>query len=321
MNGTSTASPRTAAESAPPQGTGCEQPPLPLSWDEPIPYALTVRARRAVAPTSLPDLSVVPAEQAPTDPFDPRPARARALRRSGLAVSDVAAALDVSEDVAAAWCSAVNVPARRRAPRGARPGPGTSDVAVLPIHGEEHAAVRRSAAETLAADLAEATAGRAAAAAIVAAVAQLSPYAMTVTTSDPVVASCVIRVLRGSLDVPSDRLRVSVHAGPAVARDVATQRWSRLLDVPARTVTHAPWPTAPHPHGVRVTVRAADPRAAATVAGWRETLGRHPAAGNVPAGHRTEEPQTVEVIHADDTSPTARDHPLSGRPAQPERAI
>ncbi|MBW3578267.1 MAG: hypothetical protein KY462_11125 [Actinobacteria bacterium] len=254
-----------------------------------------MRARRAVAPTSLPDLSVVPVEQAPTDPFDPRPARARALRRSGLAVSDVAAALDVSEDVAAAWCGHVNVPARRRAARRARRGRGTADVAVLPVHGEEHAGVRRSAAETLAIDLAQPTAGRAAAAAVVAAVAQISPYAVTVTTSDPVLAVCVIRVLRGSLDVPSDRLRVAVHAGPAVARDVASHRWSRLLDVAPRTVTHAPWPTAPHPHGVRVTVRATDARAAATVAGWRAALGSHAGAGDVPEGHRREEPQTVEL--------------------------
>ncbi|MDX1619915.1 MAG: hypothetical protein R3320_02920, partial [Nitriliruptorales bacterium] len=83
---------------------------LPLDLDAPIPFELTARARRAVAPASLPALEVVDEVSArplpddlQDDPADTRPARARALRRAGMSVAGIASELGVESPAVTAW--------------------------------------------------------------------------------------------------------------------------------------------------------------------------------------------------------------------------
>ncbi|MFP4312286.1 MAG: hypothetical protein ACLFS9_09965, partial [Nitriliruptoraceae bacterium] len=85
--------------------------PAGADHDQPIGFALTARARRVVAPDSLPELSVVPAVAEPVeeDPDDTRPARARALRRAGVPVARIAAQLDIDPLLVTAWTGAVRV--------------------------------------------------------------------------------------------------------------------------------------------------------------------------------------------------------------------
>jgi hypothetical protein len=88
------------------------QPSLPFDGvaDAPIPYSLTARARRTVAPDDLPALRVISDPPAPTTPADAgaaqqlddersdtRPARARALARAGTPLPAIAQQLDVDE--------------------------------------------------------------------------------------------------------------------------------------------------------------------------------------------------------------------------------
>ena len=111
--------------------------PLDLDPDEPVPFRLTPKARRAVAPHTLPTLEVVEPPTAPTgpvrdpssededddpvevphdldDPHDPRSARARALRRGGMAVRDIARRLDVDELAVRTWTGDLDLRGRRR---------------------------------------------------------------------------------------------------------------------------------------------------------------------------------------------------------------
>ena len=112
--------------------------PFDLPDDAPIPFALTARARRAVAPASLPPLTVLPDADGPVpeepgsaqtgteqpdagevdgaqarfedavdddldDPHDTRPSRARALRRAGVSFDDIAVEVGVDPLVVRAW--------------------------------------------------------------------------------------------------------------------------------------------------------------------------------------------------------------------------
>lgn len=135
---------------------------LPFDLDEPIPFALTARARRAVSPESLPELTlhhtadlptlplstedgvvarvdtVAPdtggedeqwalADLVPSDldaPNDTRPARARALRHAGIDADQIADELDVDELVVHAWVDGIApVRSARRRLRAVADGP------------------------------------------------------------------------------------------------------------------------------------------------------------------------------------------------------
>jgi len=78
--------------------------PLPLSFDDesdaPIPFVLTAAAQRGVLGREIPPLSVVPAA---AEPADTRRVQARALLRSGMPVTTIAAALGVEVDTVEGW--------------------------------------------------------------------------------------------------------------------------------------------------------------------------------------------------------------------------
>lgn len=239
--------------------------------EAPVDYVLTARARRAVAPDTLPELTLLPGDDEidpvegdPTaaedfDPHDPRPARARALRRSGRTVAAIAAVLKVDEDLAARWCADVD-PAQSRRGR-ARPrttvDPGARAAAAAEVRRELDAHP-----ET----------GPAAIGGLVSGLAIITATSVTVTPPEPDLVPVVVSWLVRRAGAAREEIRLLVAAGPAVARDVVAQHWASRLDLQRDQVSHAAWAEATAPDAVRVTVRASSPELAARLAGWRTAL-------------------------------------------------
>lgn len=241
-----------------------QQPTLPFAAtaDEPIEYVLTARARRKVAPETLPDLTVIPGKEIDEgvwpDPHDPRPARARALRRSGRKVDDVAAELGVSADLVATWCEDVAPRGRRKSPVVPRP--------MRELDPRIRQDARSQATEAMAGSSAHVAIGG-----LIAGIAVIAGSAVTVTPPEPPIAVPIVSWLRRY--AAAEGLRAVVAVGPGVARDLVAQDWARRLGLPIGAVTHVPWAEAPDPGAVRITVRCVDPAVAAVVAGWRDALG------------------------------------------------
>lgn len=222
----------------------------------PVPYSLTARARRVVAPESLPSLVVVAADD---DLDDPRRPRARALRRAGTRPEAIAAELGVELTLVARW---------------------TDDVAPAPK------AVRRQSAAEHRRDrelpVAYVT-GRAAArsawrrgapamgAAMVAGMAEVTPFAVRLH-GEPGTVAGVLQWLRDTQVVAESAIRVQVLAAPGCSMDVVAHDMARRLNVPTVQVQARAWDQAPDADAVEVQVRIGDPRLAGTIDGWREEL-------------------------------------------------
>lgn len=323
---------------------------IPLPFDDeaedPIPFALTARARRTVAPHAVPALRVITAPPSVDpdpgaaragaatsatggpaladvgahavigdDPSDTRPARARALRRSGRAHADIASELGVDELLVRAWTG--HVPVARPSGRSGRSARATSGVAgvagvagvsaaggagpaaagaapSVPVplrrfegvedggpHGRHEVArrtferVRDATRASAAARLAEDPA-LSAGLGVLAGVADLSPTAIDVTTSDPRVAGAVVRWVTSVLGADRDEVRLVLRVGPRAAADLARHRWAQATGIPAerirttravaRTVTRTDDDT------VEGMLRLVDADLAAAAAGWRDAL-------------------------------------------------
>lgn len=244
------------------------QPSLPLFGDEPIAYELTARARRVVAPQSLPDLSVVPAPVDPAadpDPFDTRPARARALRRSGRSLDDVAATLGVDPGIARRWCGEVHPPrrSRRRTPPAAEDPPvsSTGDVSGATI------AARDRFLDAFAEGDAVWTAR---AALVVGATSTTTGYAGVLNVRDLAVASAAVAFLFDEFALDHRRIRVTLRVGAGVPIDQAIHRWADALGVPREHVVGARG-DGPADE-VEASIRISVPEVAAAIDGWREAL-------------------------------------------------
>jgi transposase-like protein len=290
-----------------------EQPALPFDdgVDEPIAYRLTARARRSVAPESLPSLAVVPGRAdavVASDgdlerPGDTRPARARALRRAGLTAADIAGQLAVDPFLVDVWVADVQAPSRRATPRATRRAPETVRpvAAVTPLVGRsregratatatatsahhDEAAPPSGDAERTAAALARAEAARegrerlarepdlAAGVGLLAGLARTDDHAITITAATPALAAAAVRFATRHLGVAVTDVAVVVRLGPKVAGDLARHRWAAALEVSPSTVAHARWRGAPGDHAEEAILRIADPAAAATLAGWCDAL-------------------------------------------------
>lgn len=241
------------------------QPGLPLD-DEPIPFRLTARARRVVAPDALPELRVVedapPAAQEATDR-----ARARALRRAGLAPDAIARRLDRDELLVRAWVDGVGAGSRsgaaglRAVPSpSARPDPAPG---VRPF-----VAARAAALPSARRDLTD-PAVAAGVGLLVAA--DVDERGVTLRSDDLDLTGLAVTWLRRHLQV--DRVRVVLQCGPRAAADVARHAWGRALGVAADACIVARWPDAPTPTAVRALVHVPDPGAAGRLTAWRDALG------------------------------------------------
>lgn len=222
------------------------------AWEEPVGYRLTARARRIVAPASVPELAVVPApvEDDELGPNDPRRARARALRRSGRSVDEIAEELQVSATHVSDWCGGVS-PRRRRPRQVPTPLPRATEVAAVALDATERAA---------------------AVGGLAAALADVSAHAVTFSVPELPVAVAIVAWLRALPEADGVRIRVILEAGRDQARDVVAHAWAERLDVPLDHVTVTAWHGAPSTEALRATIRVADPRVASLVAGWRAAL-------------------------------------------------
>lgn len=267
---------------------------VPLPFDDeaehPIPFALTARARRTVAPHDLPTLRVVAAPpgtdaagvDAPAtpddtaDPSDTRPARARALRRSGVPTASIAEQLGVDELLVRAWTG--NVPLAR--PSRGRATASGAPQAALHAGGRD---AREEAART-AFELARAAARDdarqrllddprlAAGLGVLAGVAEISPTAVDVTTTDPRLAGAVVRWLTEVLGADPGEVRLVLRVGPRAAADLARHRWGRAVGIAPDRIRTTRAVASVADDAVEAVLRVVDSDLAAAAAGWRDAL-------------------------------------------------
>lgn len=268
----------TAGSAAEGEGDGTSrhppaQPSLPFpEADDPIPYALTARARRTVAPATLPELSVVPEVAAPApervddpDPFDPRPARARALLRAGRDVPQIAGLLGVGEELVAAWCRTVGPRADRRRARSG--GSSGAEVRRLPLpEPDRHAPQRQRGREQARGDLGEGT-SEAVVTAFLAGRARLTSHAATFPVADPDEAARIVGWLVELAGADPSRARLVLEVAAGTAHDLAEARWGQGTGIAAEHIT-----VSGARDGERATLRIADPDVAATLAGWQDAF-------------------------------------------------
>lgn len=271
--------------------------------ERPIGFALTARARRAVAPATLPALRVVadhrrggaaePADGALEEPGDTRPARARALRRAGVPVTEIARQLGTDTLAVAAWVGEV-APRSHRArgsrtpePAGGAGGPadaagpppavapgGGADAATAAAERQEeelaHHLARAAAAEQARQRL-DHDAGFALGVGILASLAEIDQHAITLTAAGPQLVARALEVLVAEAADVRDRVRVIVRVGPEAAGDLVRHRTATALGLDPAQVTWTRWRGAARPDAIQLLARVADPDLAATVGGWVDT--------------------------------------------------
>jgi hypothetical protein len=295
----------TAADRAPLRDVAEQAAQQPLPFDDeadaPIPFALTARARRAVAPHALPPLAVVPDACAPGTtpavgstaaspspaparpaatlraapavdpdgavdvPGDTRAARARALRRAGLGTGAIARQLQVDELLVRAW---VGDPLASADPHAAAGAVAATD----DDRRSTALALVRAAAADEARELIRTDPGFAAGLGLLAALVSTDEHAVTLSTSRPAVAARAIAWLHERAGVQPGDVRVVLRLGHRAAGDLARHHWAELLGVPVGQVVHTRWRGAPAPEAAEALVRVADPELAATLAGWCDGL-------------------------------------------------
>ena len=282
------------------------QPTLPLDLDpdEPVPFRLTPKARRVVAPDDLPSLEVVAPGPAPADgdhaevpvdlddPHDWRSAHARALRRGGMSVLAIANRLDVDELAVRTWTGDLDPKGRRR-PRlravrdtaAAAPPPEPADQPADDRMTRHHAAFARARRE--AADAAGARMGDPAfvrGLSLTVAAAEVDEHALLVTVRDRDVARTVRGWLVEHAGVDARDLRVVLRLGSTEGADLVLHRWADALDLPPERVARTHWRSAPSADATEVLLRVPDARVAARVAGWRDALLGTEDLGTLPTG-------------------------------------
>lgn len=287
--------PRTAPDgraAAPPDRPQPVQETLPFAADDPIPFALTARARRVVAPDSLPSLRVLGApdrrpqdralhDVAPVDlddPHDTRPSRARALRRAGVDLADIARELDVDDLVVRAWVDEVTpVRSARRRLRAVEQGSDTASrersarrVVEQRRAEERFERVRREACDAAGERLGDATFSTGLG--LVAGILDVGPHAAVVTVRRRALGGAVVRWLTGVAGVPPQRMRVLLRIAPQAPADVAAHAWAQTLGLPAERISYTRWRAAPDAEAEEATIRIADADASARLAGWRDAL-------------------------------------------------
>ncbi len=251
--------------------------------DEPVPFVLTVRARRAVAPDSLPALSLlaggersIPShedevgdaladaadafEEDEEDLLDPRRARARALRRAGTPVDTIVIELGAEPTQVVRWTADVTAGApmtRASAPAAPRTDPDLPSAFVSGRAAARAAWLRGTAVSS--------------GAAMVAGLADVTPFAVRLRGEVGVVAG-VLQWLRDAVVVPPSSVSVQVASAPGNALDRIAHDVASRLQVDLDRVSPRPWPGAPDREAIEVTVRIADPHLAGTVSGWRAAL-------------------------------------------------
>lgn len=245
------------------------QPSLPLDFEQPIdrdapvPFRLTPRARRAVATDPGPELRIV-TDQDPIDPHDPRRARARALRRAGRSIEQVAAALDLEPTLVHAWTTDLGRPKRRG--RHLRPVADPVDADQPDPRRVEFDRLASQAQEDARERLGSAQFVRGLA--LVVASAEISLHGALVGVQDAATARRIVAWLLQTAGVDGTRLRAIVRTDRHGA-DLAAHRWADDLGLPREQVAVT---TSSSSDGHAVLLRIASSEAAARLLGWRRAL-------------------------------------------------
>lgn len=265
-----------------------QDPPCALPFDDeadrPVDFVLTARARRVVAPASVPALSVV-SGPADDDPSDTRPARARALRRAGSAVSDIAAALHVDDLLVAAWVGDLPAAGPGRPPsRGSRAAavlrapvatsPDTSRVGTRTgrVAGEVRLGEIRRDAATAARQRLLADPRLAVDAGLLAGVVTVDSHAAVFRTSRRQLAARLVNWSYEQAEAQPRDVRVVLRLGADVPADIARHRWAAELGLGLEQVAATRWRQAPGPDAEEALVRLSDPAVAARLAGWCDAV-------------------------------------------------
>lgn len=257
-------------------------PAVPLPFDdeadEPIGFSLTARARRRVAPASLPELSVIDGETE-EDPGDTRASRARALRRAGADLADIARHLGVDDLLVRAWAGDVPVKQQAHASGAARavavlaaPARSSTD----PVRDEEAASRHRDAVEDGRRRL-SADAPFAAGVGLLAGLVTVDHHGVHFQTARSDLAARVIAWTCEQAGADARDVRIVLRLGTGVAGDLARHRWASTVGLGTKQVACTRWRHAATPDAVMAFVRIADAEVAARVAGWCEAL-LHPEA-------------------------------------------
>jgi hypothetical protein len=247
--------------------------PLPFDdeGDAPVSFSLTPRARREVTPEQVPVLRLVANHATPraavardhadptltsaVDPTDVRPAQARALRRSGMPVTTIAAAIGVELELVVRWTQDT-VPVR---PRSRRTGP-------VPVRAEDgsrrvpqpDAGVHRRGpigreAVGMAVALAELDEG-------------LTSVGFTHTRLELLAA--VLGEVRRQVPVEAWRIRVAIRVSEERGVDRCRSIVAGALQVSEERIVAGRWPDAPAPDAMEISIQVTDAAAAGLVQSW-----------------------------------------------------
>lgn len=208
--------------------------------DRPVPFVLTARARRLVAPHTVPlrlvegragiDAGHLPARSGDTqvqrelsETNGARHARARALRRSGLDVGQVADQLDVATHTATVW------------------------LADDPVTGPDLPAATGSVPAGQARD----ERGLA----LLAAIGDVEPGGVVATTNRIAVAAELVDWLRRDHGAPASAIRVVLRVAEAATADLVARAWADRLGLTVDRVLTTSWRRAPTARAVQAVIR------------------------------------------------------------------
>jgi hypothetical protein len=243
--------------------------PLPLPFDDeldaPVRFSLTPRARREVAPEQVPALRLVPPDgergraevSAPQDPTDVRPAQARALRRSGMPVPTIAAAIGADLRLVVGWTKDTEPVRRtaRRVPRGhqaaapAKAPARAREVPTRPLGAREARGMAVALAE-FDTDLA----------------------GVGFTHARPEVLGAVLEEIRRQVPVADWRVRVAIRVAAELGVDRCRGAVAAALGVDAGRIVAGRWSDAPTRDALEVSLHIADEDAARSVRVWMDGL-------------------------------------------------
>ncbi len=265
------ADPRVSADA-----TFAEQEALPFvpmpyrdEADEPAPFRVTARGRRAVIPESLPSLRVVDGSASDDDAGDTRAARARALRRAGISIRDIADQLSVDPLLAQAWTA--DVPVRGTlASRRRRSSPGRI-VASNGVSLPDHRDLRRHAQEDARRRLHEDPLF-AVGVGLLSGVTRADAHGLTITSRSAWLLRRVLDWLCEEDVAVHGEARTVLKIGSGVAGDLARTEWAHQLGLQRSQCTVSRWRYARDPEDVEVVIRVADAQLAARYRGWIDAL-------------------------------------------------
>jgi hypothetical protein len=203
------------------------------------------------------------------EPADTRPSRARALRRAGVGVPQIARQLGVEELTVRAWVGDLG-----GAPTVDHPAGGLVALPGLPAAGggADPAGRRRERAREEGRLRLRQDPRFAAGLGLLVGAGEVDAHGVGLRTHDPRVAAAVIDWLTEYGGVRPERIRVVLRLGAKVAGDLARHTWSGELRLPLEQLTHTRWRGAPDPQAVEALLHVTDERLAARLTGWTQAL-------------------------------------------------